>query len=168
MEQILDRREQMNLLVTTFPHHRSLALQTQDLLTWIEELKGRDERWKKWDGPGFFPHVILKSRYARDIEQFTGLVQFDIDDASYLKQYTSRETLLDSLRIDHRCIMAYPSFSEFGIWGVFQGLPTRNAEEFRTMAFHVTENLEEEFSVRLDRRVSLEPRAFRLVPPMKS
>lgn len=158
----------MNFQVTTFPHHRSLTIHTRDLLSWINELKGRNDCWKKWDGPGFFPHVIIKSRYAREVEKFTGLVQFDIDDSSYLDQYCHREALLASLKNHQHCILAYPSFSDFGVWGVIQGRQAHNAEDYRLIAAEVVENLERTFNIQLDRRISLEPRAFRLVPPLKS
>ena len=163
----MDKRGKMSLEVTTFPHHRSLTLETKDLFSWIEELKKRDEYWMKWEGPGFFPHVILKTRYSQKIERFTGLVQFDIDAPSYLHHYANREKLLDALRNHGNCILAYPSFSDVGVWGVIHGQPMQNSEDYRTMATNVIDNLERKFRIKIDRRISLEPRAFRLIAPMK-
>ena len=155
----------MNYSVTAFPHHRSLDVKNVDLMAWLEEVSGSDGTWVKWDGPGFFPHVVLKTRYARNVERFTGLVQFDIDDTSYLGRYPDRSALITSLKAHPDCLLAYPSFSEFGLWGVCRGTIVDDEKEFQIMAARLIAVLEGELGILFDRRVSIEPRAFRLIPP---
>ena len=153
----------MSYQVTTFPHHRSLNVQTVELLPWLNGLSNVSRSWAKWEGPGFFPHVILSSRYARRFERYTGLVQFDLDDSSYLKNFVDRVELISALKARSNSIWVAPSFSEHGIWGLLQGEVVRDAGEFEEMASVVISDLEADYNFEIDRRVSIEPRAFRLV-----
>ena len=155
----------MSYQATTFPHHRSLNVQTVELLPWLSGLSCAPEYWAKWEGPGFFPHIILRSRYARSFEGYTGLVQFDLDDSSYLNRFVDRSELISALRVRSNCLWVAPSFSEHGIWGLLQGEVVLNASEFEEMANSFIDELEAEYGLEFDRRVSIEPRAFRLVAP---
>ena len=156
----------MSCQVTTFPHHRSLNVQTVELLPWLIGLSRASHSWAKWEGPGFFPHVTLRSRYARTFEGYTGLVQFDLDDSSYLNRFANRSRLISELKMRSNCVWVAPSFSEHGIWGLLQGEVVRDAGEFEEMASTVISDLETDYIFQVDRRVSIESRAFRLVAPM--
>ncbi|HAS35661.1 MAG TPA: hypothetical protein DCS15_04190 [Flavobacteriales bacterium] len=153
----------MSYQVTTFPHHRSLNVQTVELLPWLIGVSRASHSWAKWEGPGFFPHVNLRSRYARNFERYTGLVQFDLDDSSYLNHFVERAELISKLKVRSNCVWVAPSFSEHGIWGLLQGKVVRDASEFEEMSSNVIDELEADFCFEVDRRVSIEPRAFRLV-----
>lgn len=155
----------MSYQVTTFPHHRSLNVQIVELLPWLIGLSRASHSWAKWEGPGFFPHVTIRSRYARTFEGYTGLVQFDLDDSSYLNHFASRSELISELKLKSNCVWVAPSFSEHGIWGLLQGEVVRDAGEFDEMASLLINDLEADFAFQVDRRVSIEPRAFRLVAP---
>ena len=80
--------------ISTFPHHRSLHLNQDLLVPWLQnQLEDSRENINKWESPGFFPHVKLAGRYTIEPVSFTGMVQFDIDNPDYLKNYSSREDL---------------------------------------------------------------------------
>ena len=155
----------MSYQVTTFPHHRSLNVQTLELLPWLIGLSRAAPSWAKWEGPGFFPHVTLRSRYASTFEGYTGLVQFDLVDSTYLNRFADRAELISALKARSNSIWVAPSFSEHGIWGLLQGEVVRDAGEFEEMASSVIDEIEADFGFQVDRRVSIEPRAFRLVAP---
>ena len=152
--------------ISTFPHHRSLHLNQDLLVPWIQnQLEDSRENINKWESPGFFPHVKLAGRYTIEPVSFTGMVQFDIDNPAYLKNYSSRENLKQMLSEDEACLLVANSFSSHGVWGLLEGDIVSSKDEFSIMSKDLVSSFAHTYNITLDLMVSTQARAFRLICP---
>ena len=152
--------------ISTFPHHRSLHLNQDLLVPWLQnQLSDSRENINKWESPGFFPHVKLAGRYTIDPVSFTGMVQFDIDNPDYLKNYSSREDLKQILSEDVACLLVANSFSSHGVWGLLEGDIVANKDQFSIMSKDVVSSFSTTYNITLDLMASTQSRAFRLICP---